>query len=601
MESAVRTEASPERRTEPARTPTQHSTLNTQNYLLLPALLTAGLLFACYFPLDCGWLAWVALVPLLALVRSGASKKRIFFCAWAGGTAFFVPVLQWMRVADPAMYATWAALAIYCSLYFPVGILLIRRLDRTTRLPLVLTVPVVWAALEFLRSHLATGFSWYLLGHTQHDFLPAIQVTDLGGAYAVTLLVAAVNALLFEVLYARPWFRTFFALPEPARPASRRALLFQGAGVALLLGGSLAYGEWRLHQNDFAPGPKVALTQSNLDLRMKIDVWGTGPDAARAGESMQDHQARLTDIAVRHRPDLIVWPETSWPQDWVERRDASGTLHPNSQKLLDALAREWHTDILLGQTTLLCDGPDFVVRNRLNSAVLATADGRFGGRYDKIHCVPFGEYVPLRNWLPFMNWFSPYDYDYSITPGERLTRFPLGRYHFGVLICYEDTVTYLAREYALPDGDQPAADFLLNTTNDGWFDGTPEHPQHLAVARFRAVEARRSLGRAVNMGVSAVIDPNGRVLAPQETAVEDGIHVWEVPAGAGDLPPGRWGEFKKVPGVLIASIPIDHRVSLYSRLGDWLAWGCWLVVAAGLVLGYLRGRSLTATAATPPS
>src|SRR5207302_7226423 len=138
---------------------------------------------------------------------------------------------------------TWAALATYCALYLPLGVLLVRRLDRTTRLPLVLTVPAVWAALEFLRSHLATGFSWYLLGHTQHDFLPVIQVTDLGGVYAVTVLVAAVNALLFEVLYARPWFRALLALPEPARPGSARALLAHGVAVALLLIGSLAYGE----------------------------------------------------------------------------------------------------------------------------------------------------------------------------------------------------------------------------------------------------------------------------------------------------------------------------------------------------------------------
>src|SRR5262249_10938940 len=144
---------------------------------LIPALLTAGLLYACFFPLNCGWLAWFALVPLLVLLRSGASKKRLFFCAWAGGLAFFVPVLQWMRVAHPAMDATWLGLAIYCALYVPIAVLILRRLDRSTRWPLVVTLPVVWVALEFLRSHLATGFSWYLLGHSQHDFLPLIQIT----------------------------------------------------------------------------------------------------------------------------------------------------------------------------------------------------------------------------------------------------------------------------------------------------------------------------------------------------------------------------------------------------------------------------------------
>jgi apolipoprotein N-acyltransferase len=553
---------------------------------------------ARFIPSDCGWLAWVALVPLLCLVRSGASKKRIFLCAWAGGLVFFVPVLQWMRVADLAMYATWLVLALYCALYVPAGVLLVRYLDRRTRLPLVLTLPAVWVALEFLRSHLATGFSWYLLGHTQHDFLPVIQVSDLGGVYAVTVLVAAVNALLFEVLYARPWFRTFFALPEPARPTNRRMLLAQGVAVALLLGGSLAYGEWRLRRNDFAAGPTVALVQSNLDLRLKIDAWSNEPGAASAAEAMRLHQIRLTDLAVTRHPDLVVWPETSWPDEWGELlTEGTGETQPviisaQTGALGDRVVRQWHTDLLLGLNTVIITREGVALR-RYNSAVLVRAGGEAGGRYDKIHRVPFGEYVPLRDWLPFMEKFSPYDFDYSIRPGESLTRFPLGQfgqYHYGALICYEDTVSYLARKYALPDGDRPAADFLLNTSNDGWFDGTAEHAQHLAICRFRAVEARRSVGRAVNMGISAVVDPNGRVLAPQTTEEVGDARLWLIAPGAADLPVSRWGEFKKVPGVLIASVPIDSRVSPYARLGDWLPWGCWLVLGAGLVTGFLRGR-----------
>jgi apolipoprotein N-acyltransferase len=532
---------------------------------------------------------------MLCLVRSGASARRLFFCAWAGGLAFFVPTLQWMRVADPAMYVTWLVLATYCALYIPLGILLLRHVDRRTRLPLVVALPAVWVALEFLRSHLATGFSWYLLGHTQHDFLPVIQVADLGGVYAVTVLVAAVNALLFEVLVARGWFRALFALPEPARPTGRGTLLAQGAVVVALLGISVGYGEWRLRQNDFATGPTVALVQSNLPLRVKNDAWSNEPGGAVA--FIQRHQIGLTELAVRHQPALIVWPETSWPGDWGELQDpvTGRTLpiifSPEVGELRDLIMQKWHSDLLPGLNTAIVN-PEGKVERRYNSAVLIRADGSADGRYDKIHRVPFGEYIPLRGWLPFMEYFSPYDFDYSITPGEGLTRFRLGQYRYGVLICYEDTVSYLAREYALPDGGQPAADFLLNTSNDGWFDGTAEHAQHLAICRFRAIEARRSIGRSVNMGISAVVDPNGRVLAPQRTTENGGTRLWELDPGAADLPVSRWGEFKAVPGVLIASLPIDHRVSFYARLGDWLPWACWLIVAAGLVAGFLRGRRL---------
>src|SRR5262249_19103627 len=150
---------------------------------------------------------------------------------------------------------------------------------------------------------------------------------------------------------------------------------------------------------------------------------------------------------------------------------------------------------------------------RANSALYITSDGVVAGRYDKIHCVPFGEYVPFRKALPWMKKFSPYDFDYSIWPGESQQRFALDAYRYGVLICYEDTDAELTKNYATPPGDGPPADFLINISNDGGFDGTSEHEEHLAICRFRAIECRRAIGRAVNMGISAVIDGNGRVVA----------------------------------------------------------------------------------------
>jgi len=140
--------------------------------LLLLPLLTAGLLWLSYFPADQGWLGWVALVPLLALVRSPARPSRVYLCAWLGGLAFFGAALQWLRVADWRMMCfAWPGLALYCSFYLPLGLFLIRFLDRRTPLPLPVTLPLVWTALEFLRSTLGGGFSWYLLGYTQHNSL----------------------------------------------------------------------------------------------------------------------------------------------------------------------------------------------------------------------------------------------------------------------------------------------------------------------------------------------------------------------------------------------------------------------------------------------
>jgi apolipoprotein N-acyltransferase len=553
-----------------------------------------------------GWLGWVALVPLLCLVRSAARPRVVYLSAWGGALVFFVPALQWMRVADPAMYATWLALALHCSLFVLAGVWLLRRLDRGTRLPLVLTLPLVWCALDFARAHLLGGFAWYFLGHTQHAFLPVIQVADLGGAYAVTFVVAAVNALVFEYLYHWPAFRRLLALPEPPRPPRFAVLLAQTAAVLLLVGADLGYGFWRLSQDTFTPGPRAALIQGSVPQSIRND---TSKGVKDAGLDMLKHYDVLSRLAATRqpRPDLVVWPETCFPDTWYEvapevpperiSADFARGLESTRGLAHDA-PRLWPTNLLIGLDTqyLRSDG----TARRYNSSVLIREDGTPGGRYSKIHLVPFGEYLPFHDWLSVMRWLSPYDFDYSVTPGDRQTRFALGPYLFGMVICYEDTDAYLARQYARPEGTEPPVDFLVNTSNDGWFDGTAEHEEHLAVARFRAVECRRALLRAVNMGISAVIDGNGRVLRPDTTRVrvvvddkEVEVTLWDVPGDgrrAPELPAARWHEFKKVYGVLTAVVPVDHRSSLYAAWGDWLPWTCWAAVGLALTWTVLARR-----------
>src|SRR5438876_5785214 len=158
------------------------------------------LLWLCHFPASAGWLAWVALVPWLLLVHARLGTWTRYLLAWLGGVVFFVPALQWMRVAHETMFYSWLCLAWDWSWYFLLAVWLLRRLDRRTGWPLTLTVPLVWTALEFLRSNLAGGFAWYLLGHTQHDLLPVVQIADLAGVAGVTFIVAAVNGLIAEAI-----------------------------------------------------------------------------------------------------------------------------------------------------------------------------------------------------------------------------------------------------------------------------------------------------------------------------------------------------------------------------------------------------------------
>ncbi len=186
----------------------QGQRLAPRTWPLLPPLASAGLLYLCHFPVAWCWLAWVAFEHLLSLVRSTRRPRAIYWPAFLGGLVCYVPLLQWFRVADDRMIFAWLFLAIYCALLWPVTLALLRLLDRRTRLPLVITAPAVWTALEYFRAHAGSGFSWYLLGYTQHNFLHIIQMADLTGVYGLSFLVMSVNALLAEVLLARGWWRT---------------------------------------------------------------------------------------------------------------------------------------------------------------------------------------------------------------------------------------------------------------------------------------------------------------------------------------------------------------------------------------------------------
>jgi apolipoprotein N-acyltransferase len=539
--------------------------------LYAAAAASSVLLWASFFPFAVGFLAWVALVPWLTLVRAEASRRHRYLAAWLGGLIFFVAALQWVRVAHPMMYFAWIGLAIYCSLYFPLALLLIRRLDRRG-MPLWLSVPAVWIGLEYMRAHFPTGFSWleplglqhlvgfgwYFLGYTQHDYLPLIQVADLAGVYGLSFLIAAANALVFL------WLQRLAALEGTPRPIIGTAL------AACLIIGTALYGYWRLDHAPFIHGPNVALIQGNLPQEQKNE----------RGETMGRHFFRLADAGAQPssndgRPDLVVWPETAFPYDWFDAggRDQRNPLPKGPEEdrrtLAAYVAARWHVNTLLGLNTIEIEADHETAK--FNSAVLISAQGIPIDRYDKIHLVPFGEYVPLRSIFPWLQVFTPYKNDYSCEPGRDWTRFHLRMgsrvYRFAVLICYEDTDPSMARRYALPESkngdDEPPVDFLVNISNDGWFRGSSEHEEHLAVCRFRAVETRRAVIRAVNMGISGIIDADGRVVR---------------------LPGESWAASKAVEAIVRGTVPLDERSSLYARLGDWLPLACWAMLALALVL-----------------
>ncbi|HMP01404.1 MAG TPA: apolipoprotein N-acyltransferase, partial [Gemmatales bacterium] len=487
------------------------------------------------------------------------SLRQAVGASWLAGLVFGIIALQWLRIASPPMYFVWIGLALFVSFQFPLFVWLTRRLTGVLGWPLFLAAPVVWTALEFLRAIIGIGFPWYFLAHTQHAYLPMIQIADLAGVYAVSFVVMLANVALYDLLTA---WRRGGSEPRVAWGARWSVPL-----AGLLVAGTLGYGLVRLGQDEFELGPKLALVQGNLEQDIRNDP--------EAGDQTNRHYLALMEEAARARPDLIVAPETCLEFWWmriapdvdpaqVDERFRQGVAV--GDEFAQRFGSHWNTPFLIGLTTLIRETQG---ERRYNGASLIAPPGQEVARYAKCFCIPFGEYIPFEKTLPFMKWLSPYDSDYSVAAGTQLTLFPFGSTPFAVLICYEDTVPHLGRWF-MSGATQPA--FFVNISNDGWFKGWEEHEQHFAVARFRAVENRRALARSVNMGVSGIIDGNGRVVT--------------LLPGARTLSEG-----KARPGVVVGQVPLDRRSSLYVLLGDWLPVGCWLLVVLGMAGLVRRGRA----------
>lgn len=596
--------------------------------LVLAALASSALLAMAYFPLNWGWLGWVAWVPFGLLVRS-PRVPGLYRIAWAAFVPHFLLVLWWLSVANWFMTFAWILMAFYGTLTIPIVLTVLRWLDRRTLWPLTWTLPITLVLVEWVRGNLIGGmvslvsgsyqhdlpggFAWYLLGHTQHDFPEVIQIADLGGAYAVSFVVAAVNGVLFETL--AKYAGTFVGSGSSIRPARPQTLLIQGVAVLALLIATLGYGLWQTRRETMRPGPTVALLQGSIPQAARDRAHAdAGVHGQQLRESQLEHYRRLCDLAWREKPDLIVWPETSYPGLWQQER--GGDPFPPFRRLADSLLRAIPTAHLVGMNTLeVGNGPTDGVDREYNSALYFLPGQGLVSRYDKIHRVPFGEYVPLGDWLGFLRGVGPNSGEYGIAPGRSFSRFtlPAGQ-RFGVLICYEDSVPRIAAAYCADplspgllrgrskaehgrDDEKAVAvaqasgaevppsvgvDFLVNISNDGWWDGTFGHDQHLAVCRFRAVECRRPLVRAVNMGISAMIDANGRVRTPRETAAGN-LALWSVPDNATSLPSSGWYAFRVRPGVIVGRVLLDNRQSVYARWGDWLVLLCGLTFVVVMV------------------
>lgn len=560
--------------------------------------LAAFLLWICQTPVEFSPAAWAALIPLTILIRPETLPRWSYRLLTLAGFLWAVATLQWMRLGHWAMYGALFSLAIYLSLYFPLFVAVSRRVVRTG-LPVALAVPVVWTSLELTRAYLLTGFSWYYLGHSQYRWLSLIQISDLTGAYGVSFVIAFCAAAIAEQIpddRIRSWHLDLRPSENsgrhPFRPAVRRRLSLGAAILTLMI--TCGYGAVRLHSsNQFPAGPAVALIQGNFSPEVKHDV--------RSWNGLYNVHRSLTESCRDLRPDLIIWPETMfrWPVQTVAEGVTDEELItrlPGDQLEfsdigIQEISAAWRSNEV--QTLLASQsqaaGAAMIIGleahevtktglNAYNSAAFIRPDTGYIDRYDKMHRVIFGEYIPLKDLFPWLSALTPFGPNYGISAGTRPAVFEYNNLRMAPLICFEDTVPQLVRNAARQSsGDSQTVDLLVNLTNDAWFRGSSELDQHLITSVFRCIETRTPLVRAVNGGISAFIDGNGQIREPEQILVlrqnnDDSAPVLEEVQGMRDPTSGVWR--RQFEGIVFGQVPLDPRNSFYLQTGDWFAIAC---------------------------
>jgi apolipoprotein N-acyltransferase len=541
---------------------------------LAAGVMSGLMLWTTFPPLEWGLLAWIALTPLFWLVTVRGAPGRTYLAAWAGGLVFWILAVPWLRLIAPGAWIGWIVLGTVFSLWWPLFLAMARWARFRLGVPLMLAAPIAWVTVEYLRAYFLTGFPWYYVAHSQYRYLYVIQIADITGSLGVSLLIAIVNAWLVE-LVATPLLRSAKGRPPRLTPGQSARLW----AVTILVGATLCYGAFRVSSARFRPGPVVTLLQSNLKQGFKFH---RDPFQTRAGFLTLIHQA------VRHdpKPDLIVWPETSYPfgfitaapgldrailQKQVSEITRGGTKEMTAEEWLDkqkAVIEDLRQmTVEVGVPMLVGSGvydhqPDRY--HQYNTALLfqpSHADYEF---YHKMHLVPFGEFIPLIDVLPFLDSLTPYrDKIPNLSFGRDPHVFQAGAYRIAAVICFEDTIPQvIGRFFQFKDAsEQP--DLLINLSNDGWFAGSSQLEMHLAIGVFRAIEHRVPLARAVNTGLSSWVDGNGEIRARLPKDVEDELTV---------------------------PILLDDRTTWYSRFGDWLGLSCLAVTIGWIPLGLVRGK-----------
>jgi len=492
--------------------------------------LLSAVLLALSFPRTSLWpLAWVSLFGFFVAIE-GRDFLDSFRYGFVFGWIFFFITQYWInnsisRYGGMPLIASLAVVALLCA-YESIYIALFAgfssfALKRGHSVDIIF-ISALWVALEYLRGLLFTGFPWSLLGYSQTNILPLMQVVDITGIFGVSFLIVLGNLIIYVSITKGFTLKKLF-LP------------------ILIIFVALVYGSVRYYSiNSKKPSKtiKIAVVQPNIDQSKK---WNK-----EYKEKNLELLFRLTDNLLQKKPELVIWPETALPFYY-------GLESFWSKKLNDFIKNK--KIILLTGAAVVRDIKKvngYYKYILSNSAILFYTNGNLMGSYDKIHLVPFGEYVPLKKILFFVKRLVEGIGDFK--RGDKYTIFEINGKRFFVIICYEVIFPSLVSSFE-------DVDFIVNITNDAWFGSSSGPYQHAEIARVRAIEMRRPLIRVANSGISEVVDITGRILTKTKLN-ERAIEVVKVPLR-------------------------DSEESIYKKIGDLFSY-IMLLISAIKILNDIR-------------
>jgi len=463
----------------------QHN-LSLQSLCL--ALLSGGLIFLSFPRFNLPILAWLGLVPLFFAIRNTAPSASFCF-GWICGLIYFGGTLYWI-ISAMTLYgqvSLWQstlilfAMCAYLALYIGGFAALWSWLRVRISLPDLLIAPLVWTCLEFLRAHLLTGFPWSTLGYSQYLSVHLIQLADITGVYGVSFILVFVNAgiasLLEHFIIQKKEEKSFWSYPATHIIPT----------LAIVLMVIYGYGIYKVRYThpETKRTVRLGLIQGNIPQEEK---WNEN-----FRNKISDIYQNLTLQAAQQKPELIIWPEASTPFIHEQKGDYLETISP--------LAQTAQTPLIVGSPRLELKGKQILLKN---SAFLVSKEGKILHYYDKIHLVPFGEYLPMKKMLGCLG--SVVNEVGEFNPGKTFTNFTFNKGNFGLVICYEIIFPSLFRKFI-----QDKTDFMINITNDAWYGRSSAPYQHFSMAVLRAVENGITIVRVANTGISGIIDPMGRI------------------------------------------------------------------------------------------